>query len=439
METKNRKYFNGELIIARYEATSLLANGFSFKTNNEKLNEWFKEFCKFNRFEDFLYSVIENNSLNGRSLVGLERLGDNVGLLQHYYITTADISCDCVGEPQIVKLDIPVKIDINNYRIERIYTPDKIYSRCYNQETGSELISSAGKYKLSNSLIVQKEYSHNLGFCPIIICNNLPFKTEYYNPQNVAIRLNSAIDTSYTHQLYKFYFQNDSAYATEICNKINEVYENLFDEVITSQTCIITSGGNTNILDSQTNLINEKRREAYKKSGYVFNINGRDIKTDIKNNPNKLNEIYTLIESLVENYFNLCGLSFPKTTGGNNKHSTEIKTLLLRTLETHNLKRRTINRFVEEIIWKSALMSGKFSNEEIDFTFKLNEPNDLSSELERIQTLSMGIQSGIISRLDAIKDFNNLNDKEAEEVNNSIMKDNYNKQEEKEEVVKENV
>ena len=51
----------------------------------------------------------------------------------------------------------------------------------------------------------------------------------------------------------------------------------------------------------------------------------------------------------------------------------------------------------------------------------------------------MGIQSGIISRLDAIKDFNNLNDKEAEEVNNSIMKDNYNKQEEKEEVVKENV
>ena len=84
-------------------------------------------------------------------------------------------------------------------------------------------------------------------------------------------------------------------------------------------------------------------------------------------------------------------------------------------------------------------MSGKFSNEEIDFTFKLNEPNDLSSELERIQTLSMGIQSGIISRLDAIKDFNNLNDKEAEEVNNSIMKDNYNKQEEKEEVVKENV
>lgn len=418
------KYFNGPLILARYEAVSLMCNGYCFNTKNKRLAKWFKQFESFNKLQDLIYSIIENNSLNGRSIVGLERLGDNVGVIQHYYLSTAEVSTDCVGTPRFVKLDIPVKFDETNYKIERFYTEDKTFSKVYSlgDNSSKEIKFNGDTYKLSNDVVIQKEYTHNLGFVPIVICYNLPYTITQYNPQNILIRWKCETNTNYTNSLFKMYFQNDTAYADNICLEINETLESLFNEVIKSESAIVISGGNKqNFFDQNADLIDAKKREAYRKSGFIINVDDRNVEVDIKNNPNKLNEIYSLIESLMELYFNLSGLSFPKITGGNNKHTSEIKTMLLRTIETHKIKRRNINKWVGEIIYKSALMSG-FKEEELDFTFRMNE-QDLTNELEKAQALTMSVQGGIIDRLNAIKKYNDVPYEEAKEIKENVEKE----------------
>lgn len=419
------KYFNGPQLIARYEASALTCNGYIFNTKNDKLREWFYKFEKHNKLKFLLYSIIYNNSLNGRSIIGLEKTGDNVSCVIHYYLSTAEISSDCVGTPRVAKLLIPANFDNKNYKIDRIYTEDKIISKVYNAEDVSEVECAGDTYQLSKDCIIQKEYIHNLGFIPMTIFYNLPYRQTQYNPQNILIRLNGSQDTSYSNTLFKFFFQNDGAYVEELCAKIDKAYDSLFSEMIKSETMMVISGGNKrNIFDENADMIDTDKREAFKKTGFLMNVDDRNVKVDFKNNTNKLNEIYALIESLIEDYFNKCGLSLPKPSGGNNKHTAEIKTLMLQTLETHKTKRECLEMCAMEMIWKAAVMSGFSEEEASDFTFQLVE-SSLTSELERAQALQIKLQSGLVDRERLIQEENHMSQKEAQELKEKIDQDTY--------------
>lgn len=419
------KYFNGPQLIARYEASALTCNGYIFNTKNDKLRDWFYKFEKHNKLKFLLYSIVYNNSLNGRSIIGLEKTGENVSCVIHYYLSTAEISSDCVGTPRVAKLLIPANFDNKNYKIDRIYTEDKVISKVYDEKSAKEVECGGSFYKLSDDCIIQKEYIHNLGFIPMTIFYNLPYRQTQYNPQNILIRLKGETDTSYTNTLFKFFFQNDGAYVEPLCEKINEAYQSLFDELIKSETMLVISGGNKrNIFDENAEMINESKREAFRKSGFLMNIDDRNVKVDIKNNTNKLNEIYALLESLIEDYFNKCGLSLPKPSGGNNKHTAEIKTLMLQTLETHKTKRECLEMCAMEMIWKAAVMSGFSEEEASEFTFQLVE-GSLTSELERAQALQLKLQNGLVDRERLIQEENHMSQKEAQELKEKIDQDTY--------------
>ena len=66
----------------------------------------------------------------------------------------------------------------------------------------------------------------------------------------------------------------------------------------------ISGGNKRNIFDENADMIDADKREAFKKTGFLMNVDDRNVKVDFKNNQNKINEIYTLIESLIEDYFN---------------------------------------------------------------------------------------------------------------------------------------
>lgn len=413
----NKKYFNGPMIIARHEATSLLCNGYDFNTKNEELKKWWEDFKHFNSFDNLIYTLAENNSLNGRSIVGLEKMGKNVGVIQHYYLATAEVSCDCVAKPRLVKLDIPVSFDNKNYRIERIYTDEEVKSKLYDAANAEQLQISGETIELGKDIVIQKEYKHNLGFVPVVISYNFPFVPSQYQPQNILIRLNSGSDTFYSHTLFKLFFQNDTAYAKDIEELIEVIYKSLEEESAKSQTMVITSGGNgQSIFDNS--LMDKTHLDAFRKSGFIVNMNGRDIEVVVKPNQNKLQEIFGLIELLKEDYFNTCALSYPSIGGGNNKHSTEIKVLMLQTIETHNMKRKCLEKSIKEIIYKSALLYG-FKEQEIDFLFKLNEAS-WESELEKVQALQIALQSGVVDKTRAIMKYNNITREKAEQVKEVI-------------------
>jgi hypothetical protein len=342
-----------------------------------------------------LYAMIENNSFYGKTIYGIEKLGSNVALVNHNYLQSAEISTDSVGNPQVVRLNIHLTFDEKNYTVDRYYTPEKVFSKVLDSD-GKEVRTTNGVYVISKDIQIQKEYIHNLGICPIVLSYNYPFKTEFYQVPNVVIQFSGKSDNSYSHSLFKYFFQSDTTYAQDIEDLINSTYQTYLDESIKSETTLVLGGGSGNeFLSGDNSNMDERHRNAYLNSGYIVNINGRNIDISKTNNPNKLNEILASCEILEEKYFNRCGLSFPSITGGNNKHGDEIATTMQLSIQTHKVKRHNIEKIVKEMIYKCALVYGLSEEDAKDFFFQLKELST-SGELELAQALVLAKQNALI-------------------------------------------
>lgn len=408
------KYFNGKAIIARQEATALTCAGYVFDSDNEKLKDFWEQWKHYNNFNDLLYTTIENNSIYGKTIYGIEKIGENIGVIAHNYLQTAEVSSDSVGNPQVVKINIPVNYDNKNYRIDRIYTADKVVSVLYD-ENGAKVQQNGKVYNLGTN-VIQKQYSHNAGVVPVVMCYNLPYKTEFYNPQNMIIQYSGATDTVYSHSLFKYYFQSDTTYAEPTEALINKTLETFDVERIKSETLMVINGSSGNEFLSATNsTMDDEHKNIFLNHGFIVNVNDRGAQISFKPNQNKLTEILSCVDDLIAYYYSLCNLSYPTFSGGNNKHSAEIKTAMINSIQTHKTKKNNIEKWVKELFYKSALMNGFSPDDAKDFFFQLNELS-LDDTLSTTQALTTAKQAGIIDTKTAVIKYLGISSEKADEI-----------------------
>jgi hypothetical protein len=161
----------------------------------------------------------------------------------------------------------------------------------------------------------------------------------------MIIQYSGATDTVYSHSLFKYYFQSDTTYAEPTEALINKTLETFDVERIKSETLMVINGSSGNEFLSATNsTMDDEHKNIFLNHGFIVNVNDRGAQISFKPNQNKLTEILSCVDDLIAYYYSLCNLSYPTFSGGNNKHSAEIKTAMINSIQTHKTKKNNIEK-----------------------------------------------------------------------------------------------
>lgn len=387
--------------LARKNANQIWGNGFKFETQNEKLKKIFNKICKTNRLEYLVYHLETQLSLHGRVLITINKTkGGEIKLNvanPFFYNSIGNVFMT----EELAVIWQRVVYDTQTYFIKSIYDKEKVVNEIY---TNQNQIMVFGEFrKIAKDLQIEEVWYHNLGFVPVVQLTNYPLV------------------------LYDFYMFDPITYikltdwypATIFEDTFYLAWKNLNKELEFCHSRIGVENANQQLIDSLKSGDTERVLGDYvietEVGGKVTAIPGAG---DFTKYTNAMNQI-------MDFYFKFANSSKFSEGGGAQKSSTEAQDSKSTTIET--IKEKLSHREYDYSMLFAKMFAAMglidYNEGEWDFIFKING-NIEKQENAYVDLLIKQVQAGLMSIPEAIANYRNISENQAEEIFEKIKKFN---------------
>lgn len=420
--------------IADKKATMYCGLGFELKHKENSIHELWHEFVKRNNFRDYTYLVERQMGEMGAVFITLNKAkNENMCLLnicQPYFANgIAESYCSPVAAVVVEN----ILIDNNMHLIKSQYDTEKVVRTVWNAGTKGQVSIQDFVTKLPKEWELDwgtydKEHDafvkyHNLGFVPVKVMKNKPFK--YYYPAIMPTSYwQSPFTTTWNYQSTGWTYESvkDTAKCTGLILQLNNLYTQKWKLALLDKPRVILNG----ISQGLSNSLLENKKQGYASnffSDLIVNAgfggaNGAGL--NIMTPTNNLSNYDDAIENLRYDIYKSSGLSYQRQTA-NQKTSTESYTNFQESLETLNFMRSYHTGQWEEVIEMAFKIMGKDLGDKNSWSFQFNR-NIVIDEAAQIDNLIKEINQKSKTPIDMIAIRNGIDEDNAELIFEKNMK-----------------
>lgn len=398
--------WNMREFLARTNAIKIWGNGFTFETENNKLNKAFKRFANMNQLENLMGFIERNCSKYGRTVITLNKTksGDiMLNIPNPFYFNGIG---KVFVQPQLAVVwqkfvkDNKTFVVKSTYDVEKcvneVYTIDEEKIRVFDRE--SEILKE---------LQLEKVWNHNMGIVPVVEITNIPFfQFEFNNYDFVTIT-----------DWYPAYHFERLAWDT---------YKNLIKELYFCHSRIVFENANQELV----NMVKQLERqidlgEEVKLNDFILESEvGSQFKPmvgmgDFTKYTDTMNQIFDF-------YFKFAGNSRFSEGGGAQKTVAETSATRSSMIETMNQKINLRTKQVTDLLRKVFVALGlikDYWDDNNEFNFKING-NLTKDDSAYIDNMLKLVDAGAMSVVDVIQDVFKLTKQDAQKRFEDIKKFN---------------
>ena len=379
--------------LARKNANQLWGNGFKFETQNEKLKKMFEKIRKTNRLDYLFYHLETQLSLHGRVLVTINKTKSGELRLNvanpYFYNSIGNV----FFTEELAVIWQRVVYDTQSYFIKSIYDREKVVNEIYTNQ--NQIMVFSEFRKIAKDLQIEEVWYHNLGFVPVVQLTNYPLV------------------------LYDFYMFDPITYtkltdwypATMFEDTFYLAWENLNKELKYCHSRVGIENANQQLIDSLNNGQTDRVLGDYiietEVGGKIQAIPGVGDFTKYTN----------AMDKIMDFYFKFANSSKFSEGGGAQKSSAEAQDSKSTTIET--IREKLSHREYDYSMLLAKLFSAMglmdYESEDWDFIFKING-NIEKQENAFVDLLIKQVQAGLMSIPEAIANYRNVSETQAQEI-----------------------
>ncbi len=405
LENDSIVYFDGKNELANHAAKLLFGNGWALTADSPEVEKLLNGIFEKNNINEFLYSLGYWLSREGRVIATVSK---NKAGKYHLEIARPKIT------QQVAKIHITPKLAViyktviigsNNYLVREDWDSEKVVRTFFNGSSTEQRISlQTINAKITPAERIPQVWYHRLGFVPIIEFLNKPI-----NSQTIG---EGALDSSAYKKL-----ADDFAVAN-IPNLINHIYRQIERETVLNHTRVV---GTFNSQEA-AKMAEKSSSHQYLSDNLLINVKSMGGQGQIP--PFQLvaptngyiTELIDTVKKLKAQYYDGAGYS----TQDDTVIDTATQTLYAKTkdVETTKLKRDNITEKVNQMIEIILKLEGSEIPETVEdrtFSFEINENLNVS-EVETTTLVVQQLQSGLITKAEAIAKLRGIKEKDAEPI-----------------------
>lgn len=170
-------------MLARKMSSNIWGNKYIFQSQDKNIEAKFKKFEKMNNLTNMFGYVERQLSLNGRSIITINKTKTGDVMLNvpnpFYFQGLGKVFV----QPQLAIIYQRYQIDNRSYIVKTIYDCFKVVNEVYSLSgDDNKLIRVFDKEaEILDSLQIERNWVHNLGFVPVVELTNLPFYQYEFN------------------------------------------------------------------------------------------------------------------------------------------------------------------------------------------------------------------------------------------------------------------
>ena len=416
-------YFSLKETIAEVMATLIYGEGLHFKSKSQHLNDWFKRMRQTNKFDQLIWRVLREQSLNGHAGIKFDALvGPDVRLSQltNYSYTRA--------LNEIIYADLiyfPFQMMGNrkfDYRVREVWHMDKIIRYFYYRNdilTFSMFLAKIPhKFRLPAMSNMVKGFS---GIEPRAAAQGVDVEHEILNAGGIMPHP-EPYNNNY------FYYTNNNLKMIPIV-----IFENLtlkpdldenneWDRLINAFFAEILYDLKLSRPVLKVTTLSKDMRNWIAEVGFppgVF-VETKTVPQATDLTPvaakARFNELTQTLEKLIILAFNQANLSYVSQLGTTSAKTEEIKQSY--GAKTVQMKRIIFNNDLKILFDK--ILKAVFPSEQFEYEIELRKPFD---EEKQIQAVAQAKAFGLIDKAKAIEQINNSDAKKTEEIEQKTEED----------------
>lgn len=380
--------------LARRSSSNVWGNGFIFDTEKENVEKAFQRFKKINKLYNLFPYIEKELSKYGRVVLTLNKSKTNDILVnvvpQLFFSGIGKVFCN----EQLAVIYQRFDIDNKSILVKSTYDTQKVKNEFYSMSETQELLVMDSTKEVEEYLQIPKEYTHNLGFVPVVELVNINYYQTNFNQ-------------------YQFLMLSDWYPANQYEELAYQAFIDLEKELMLNHSRIVGTEG-TQQLIQQLRAQQAQNGRVVLEDFLIETTHGTDIK--IMNGNGDFEKYTGVINSIYDIYYKQSGLSRFSEGGGAQKTVAETASIRSQMIETIKHKANLREFQILELISKALAMYGVIDYfEDNSINFKINT-NIIKDDAIYLDNLIKQLEIGAITTIDIIKEFKHVGEKEAQEI-----------------------
>lgn len=395
----NKQFFNLAVILGMHSTTLLLGGGFEAKAEDEKKQDYIDSYAQKYNFDEFLWNVGFWASIKGASVITINKNKQGEPFME---IADPNLNNQLAKVQQTeysaVLWKRPIQ-DMKNTLIREEWDKEWVRRRVF---IGGKEVSLAGfNKKIDPEDQVVEAEKHGFGFVPIVIYKNKPLEPRYFK---------SNIDNKGVWETLA-----DIYPVSDLAQGMNITQANKYKEMVVNRSRYFGVLSKQQIKEIQ----NGKSELRFFFDDYYLELEQLDVRKDsgstIQMGDPKLATYDASLDADFSRFFEGAGYS--------NVKDSEIQTATQqlyskdRDVKTTNMKRNlmidAITKAFNMLLLAKNLITEDEYHKADKVTFTINSAF-VPSETEKLANVQTKLTMGVIDKLGAIAEINNIDEKEAQ-------------------------